>query len=440
MGTRIDGMTLGRLALVAVVFLMIGGGLNGAEPAAVGRLVSAEGTLFQRAKFGQPWQTVPSKGALPAGDLLFGLPGAIVESKKGAVRLELLTDMDKNSPYPIFEAAVRLHDSPDYDLDFTLDRGRVDVANTKTKGAARVRIRFHDRRWDATLHEPGARIALELYGRWPKGARFTPEPGPKDVPDADLVLLVRKGNVDVKHGSSQQAMSAPPGPALLHWDRDNGGEAEATLQKLDKLPAWAGTEDAASERALRIKKTVEEFRREVVKSSLKEALDRFVNSEDPNHRAIGVIFMGAADDLEGLAKVLTETKYPDAWDWAVVVIRHWIGRAPGQDQIIYRMMVNKRKMPAAQAQTIMQLLHSFDDTVLAQPELYKMLVKFLDRDRMGIRGLAHWHLSRLVPAGKKFGFNPLDPKEKRDKARDQWKKLIDDMLAKGQLPPKDLPK
>src|SRR6185437_11135006 len=81
------------------------------------------------------------------------------------------------------------------------------------------------------------------------------------------------------------------------------------------------------------------------------------------------------------------------------------------------MLVNKRKMPVAQAQSIMQLLHSFDDTVLAQPELYKMLVKFLDHDRMGIRGLAHWHLSRLVPAGKKIGFNPLDPKEKRDKAR-----------------------
>src|SRR6185437_3503923 len=171
---------------------------------------------------------------------------------------------------------------------------------------------------------------------------------------------------------------------LLHWD--NRDEAEEAPHKLDKLPAWADTEDASSERALQIKKVVEEFRREAVKSSLKEALDRFANSEDPNHRASGVIFMGAADDLEGLAKVLMGTKYPDAWDWAVVVIRHWIGRAPGQDQIVYRMLVNKRKMPVAQAQSIMQLLHSFDDTVLAQPELYKMLVKFLDHDRMGIRG------------------------------------------------------
>ncbi|HWG47886.1 MAG TPA: hypothetical protein VN688_34300 [Gemmataceae bacterium] len=445
MREQIEGTTIGRLTSAALAIFLIAGGLDGAEPRAdqprssvVGQLVSAEGSLFQRTKAGQPWQTVPSKGKLHAGDLLFGLPGAIVETSKGAVRLELLTDMDKNSPYPIFEAAVRLHDSPNYDLDFTLDRGRVDVTNTKTKGSARVRIRFHGQMWDATLHEPGARIALELYGRWPKGVRFTPEPGPKDVPAADLLLLVRKGNVDVKHDSKQHALSAPPGPALLHWD--NRDEAEEAPHKLDKLPAWADTEDASSERALRIKKVVEEFRREAVKSSLKEALDRFANSEDPNHRASGVIFMGAADDLEGLAKVLMGTKYPDAWDWAVVVIRHWIGRAPGQDQIVYRMLVNKRKMPVAQAQSIMQLLHSFDDTVLAQPELYKMLVKFLDHDRMGIRGLAHWHLSRLVPAGKKIGFNPLDPKEKRDKARDQWKKLIDDMLAKGQLPPKDLPK
>ncbi len=443
MRERFDGTARGRLTPAAVAFLMLCGGLDGAEPTpaqprspVVGQLVSAEGTLFQRTKFGQPWQMVPSKGELHAGDLLFGLPGAIVHSRKDAIRLELLTDMDKNSPYPIFEAAVRLHDSPDYDLDFTLDRGRVDVTNTKTKGSARVRIRFHDQKWEATLNEPGARIALELYGRWPKGVRFTPKPGPDDVPAADLLLLVRKGTVDVKHGSNQNALSAPPGPALLHWD--NSDQAEEAPQRLDKLPAWAETEDASSERALRIKKVVEEFRREVVKSSLKEALDKFANSEDPNQRVIGVIFMGAADDLEGLAKVFTETKYPDAWDWAVVVIRHWIGRAPGQDQIIYQLLLDKRNIPLAQAQGIMQLLHSFDDTALAQPELYKMLVKFLDHDRLGIRGLAHWHLSRLVPAGKKFGFNPLDPKEKRDKAREQWKKLIDDMIAKGQLPPQGM--
>jgi hypothetical protein len=401
-------------------------------------MVSPQATLFARPQIGQPWQTVPAMGAVHAGDVLVGLPGAAIETNKRAVRLMLLTDMAKNSPYPILEAAVILHDSPGYDLDFTLDRGRVDVTNTREKGPARVRIRFHDQKWEATLTEPGARIALELYGRWPAGVRFTPMPGPGDVPAADLLLLVRKGHVDVRHGSNQHAMSGPPGPALLHWD--NSGEGDEAPQRLEKLPEWAEVEDITSERAQRITKVVEEFRQEVLKTSLKAALLTFAKSDDPNHRASGIIFMGATDSLEELAGVLTETKQPETWDRAVVVLRHWLGRGAGQDQRLYRDLIDKHGFTPTHAATLLQLLHSFGDTDLAQPELYKMLVRFLDHEKIGIRGLAHWHLTRLVPAGKKIAYNPNDPKDKRDKARDQWKKLIDDLLAKGQLPPRDTSK
>ena len=428
----------GRFVVAVAVALGIGWHTaGGAEPSSgpvVGQLVSPDATLLQRDKPGQPWRALPSKSDVHAGGMLVGLPGAEISAGKGGVRLTFLTDMDKTSPYPIFEAAVSLHDSPDVDADFTLDRGRVDVTNTKEKGAARVRVRFHDQNWEATLEEPGTRIALELYGRWAKGVRFNPNPGPKDVPSANLVFLVRKGRVDLSHGTCQHALSAPPGPALLHWE--NSGTAEESPQRLEKLPDWTATEESRSERALRIKKVIEELREEMTKSSPAAALETFANSDNPNHRATGVIFMGATDDLGGLAKVFTETKYPDAWDRAVVVLRHWIGRGPGQDQVIYNFLLEKRKMTEAQAATNMQLLHSFGDADLAQPELYKMLVKFLDSERLGVRGLAHWHLARLVPAGKKIEFNPLDPKEKRDKGRDEWKKLVDDLLAKGELPPK----
>jgi hypothetical protein len=102
-------------------------------------------------------------------------------------------------------------------------------------------------------------------------------------------------------------------------------------------------------------------------------------------------------------------------------------------------MVEYRKIPPAQAETILQLMHSFGDNDLTQPETYQMLVQYLGHDHFGIRGLANWHLVRLVPAGQKFAFNPLGSREERDKARAQWKKLIDDKLAKGELPPKTRP-
>jgi hypothetical protein len=423
-----------HLTAATVACMLISSELLSAEAPAVARLDSKDGTLFARSKPGQDWQTVSSKGELRAEALLVGLPGAVLSTANGAVDLTLLTDLDKTSPYPILEAAVVLHASSDHDLDFTLNRGRVDVTNRKKEGAARVRIRFHDQEWEATLTEPGTRIALQLYGRWAKGVPFRKNPGPKDVPAADLLLVVRKGQIELKHGSRFCLMSAPPGPALLHWD--NHGASEEAPQKLEKLPDWVATEQSESERAQRIKNTVEKLRQQVVQSSPREAARTFVNSEDPNERATGVIFLGALDDMEGLGEVINGTKYPDAWDRAVVVVRHWLGRCPGQDQLLYQGLIEKRGLKPAQAAGVMQLLHSFGYAELAHPELYTTLVKYLDNGVLGIRGLAHWHLVRLVPAGKGIDYNPLDPKDKRDKARDEWKKLVDDLIANRELPPK----
>ena len=104
------------------------------------------------------------------------------------------------------------------------------------------------------------------------------------------------------------------------------------------------------------------------------------------------------------------------------------------DQLLYKGLVTIRKIPPAQARTILELLHSFGDEDLAQPEPFRMLVKYLDHDSFAIRGLANWHLVRLVPAGQKFAFNPLAPKKERDKAREQWNNLIEGLIVKGELP------
>jgi hypothetical protein len=229
-------------------------------------------------------------------------------------------------------------------------------------------------------------------------------------------------------------MSAPPGPAFLHWE--NSSATEEAAQKLEKLPDWVATERSASERAQRIRKYVEILREKAVASSPREATRFMVTSADTNERTTGVIFMGAMDDLAGVGEVITETKHADTWDWAVTVVRHWLGRRPGQDQILYQRLLDRRGYKPAQAASVMQLLHSFGDAELAQPDLYTTLVVYLGSDVLGIRGLAHWHLVRLVPEGKAINFNPLDPKDKRDQAREEWKKLVDDLIDKGKLPPR----
>jgi hypothetical protein len=134
--------------------------------------------------------------------------------------------------------------------------------------------------------------------------------------------------------------------------------------------------------------------------------------------------MGALDQLPHLGKALRETKHLDVWENGVVALRHWIGRGPGQDQILYKGLMEKANYTPHNAEAVLQLLHSFGDPDLARPETYQALIDFLDHDLLAIRGLAYWHLYRLVPAGRELGYNPLAAKPQRDEAAKKWQQLV----------------
>jgi hypothetical protein len=400
-----------------------------AKPVAIAKSVSEDGMIFAREAMGKPWRTIAKNGEVRTEDTILGLPGAALATKSGAVRLNLLGDLDRIAPFPVYEAAVVLHENPDFDLDFTLDRGRVSVANTKDKGSAKVRIRFHDQTWEAALLEPGAKIALELFGRWPSGAPFKLKPGPKDVPHADLDLVVVEGTVVLKHHDGlEHRMHGPKGPAFIEWDNVGGGST--TPLKLDESPPWV-SEDVTTDLGKQKQASIEAFRKMVVAKSIEEAIDGLLKSDDKLRQRGGIVLLGATDNLEKLGEVLGKSSDPDLWNQAVITTRHWLGRGPGQDQRLYKMLQEHFKYKPVHAESMLQLLHSFDDNTLKKPETYECLINYLDHERFGIRGLAYWHLRRLVPAGEKFGYDPLAPADARAKATEEWKKLI---------PPGELPK
>src|SRR5262249_20253003 len=103
--------------------------------------------------------------------------------------------------------------------------------------------------------------------------------------------------------------------------------------------------------------------------------------------------------------------------------------------ILYQGLIQKRKLSPVHAETVLQLLHSFGETELAQPETYQTLIDYLDHDLLPIRGLAYWHLQRLVPDGQNLRYDPLGPKEKREAAIEKWRKLV----PKGKVPPRPKP-
>jgi hypothetical protein len=422
-----------RLPTRAVLAVLVGalaltplragsGPAAGGPRTAVGKLASNRGSLLRREKPEAPWQVVDPGEDVYAGDLLFGLPGCIVMVKDGAVALQFQTDFD--SPFPVLECALVLNATTEADADFTLDRGRVDVTNRKDSGAARVRLHAHDKAWQLDLAEPGASLAVETYGHWPRGSRFVKEPGPKDVPPAEMLFLVLKGAVDLGFGGDQLRLSAPPGPALIQWDSQFGMDKAPQHRK--ELPPWAtrAGQHRTPEEQEKYRATRERFMRVAAVQGADAALDALLNSDEPIDRRVGVIAAGALDELPRLGAFFRGTRHADLLDTGILVFRHWMSRGPGQDQRMYRTLIDKLGFTPLQAESMMQLLHGFNDEELAQPETYQLLIAYLTDSRLGIRALAHWHLVRLVPAGRDIPYNPLDDKAAQEKAQREWQKLV----------------
>src|SRR5262249_34155164 len=282
-----------------------------------------------------------------------------------------------------------------------------------------------DQTWMMKLAKPETIVVLELFGRWDAGTKFTKKPGPKDVPTAELLFLVRKGEMELDHGDFVHAMTAPKGPAQITGNSVQG--MDKSPEELDELPKWATPEATAGipkelkEKAIKRRQRLRDL---LVKKSIGGAVEELLASKDPDDRRLAIFGMAALDDLDRLANAYLTTKHADVLDNTVIAMRHWIGRGPGQDLKLYNRLVKERKVPPVLAGTILQLLQSFGPADLAEPETYEMLVDFLKHDRLAIRALAYWHLVRLMPKGRKFDYDPLGTKEARERAYQKWLKLV----------------
>lgn len=428
---RLDGWGRPRRLLLTGLMCVLAAGAtaNAEERRAVGKCVSETASFVRREGPKTAWQIVAKDEELQSGDLLIGGTDAAIDSANGAVRLRVMGDMDGTSPFPILETAVILHSSKEADLDLTLERGRVDFINRKEAGPARIRVRVRDKTGEIILPEPGNRVALEIYGRWLKGTRFNKNPKPGEGPALAIAILALKGEVELKGKEKQFTLKAPPGPALLM--ADSLDEPELAPQQLKQLPDWAEP-TGATEKAKRVKAVLAKFRKLAIEKSINEAIDDLLNSDAEPERRAAIVLMGALDDVKRLGEAVARAKHRDVWDSGVLALRHWIGRGPGQDQKLYKGLIEVAKYPPAEAAIVLDLLHSFGESDLANPETYECLIDFMESDRLAIRGLAHWHLYRLVPAGQKIAYDPLAPKEQRDRAVEEWRKLV----PSGQLPPK----
>jgi hypothetical protein len=406
------------------------------EPrAVVAKSLAPAGTLLRRTAPDKPWEVIEPKADVSSRDLLLAMPlsQATVESKNGAVRLLFWGNLPQVSPFPILESAVVLHDSKGADLDLSPQRGRVVLTNTKEKGAAQVRVRLPGTVWELSLSDPGTEVALEMYGRWPRGLPFQPDS--REQPTLEMVLLVLKGGASLDNGNRQFTLKAPPGGAYFHWDSVAGNDDGP--RRLVDLPSWTEkklpeTPEAKAAAAVlaTVAKQMQSKRPDQAMTGLATLADEEKDAVKAGILRRSAVYGSAALDNLGPVVDALADKHGDVRDAAVVALRAWIGRGPGHDRRLYDYLQDQKKFSKAHAAIGLELLHSFGDDDLARPETYEALIAYLRHTRPAVRELAAWQLYRLVPNGKDIAYDPSGTAEDLDKAYKAWKKLVPD----GKLP------
>jgi pSer/pThr/pTyr-binding forkhead associated (FHA) protein len=394
--------------------------------------------LLRRQGEEQPWGVLRPEERVRTAQTLVSLPGyrSLIALDSG-LHLTLWGNLPEFSAFPpVLESVVMLNaPAAGTDLDFTLDRGRVVIANRKANaGPARIRLRFLRASWELELPDEKSEVAVELWGLPQQGAATT-----------TCLGLFTKGRVRVK---------------TPRQDLDLGDRSRVSWQNLEpdkpyqttlpNLPVWWTTPPDRKapdvEKALR---SLLDWRDQLagpnagpdkrpalaaapVVATIKTQVEEV---KDPDNQDVGVFFLAALDEVQPLVDCLMDRQNPNVRGATVFALQSWLSRGARHGADLSEIL-DKRGVGKDKAELIVRLLHFYAPRALDDPKTYEELVNRLDDDNLLVRELSFWQLDRLgvggrlPPEAKKIVYDPIWDAEKRRSAVGQWKKLV----ADGKVP------
>lgn len=415
----------------------------------VAKVASAKGTILVRpesadGKLDQmtadphinDYKVVDAQTALEPGQTVLSFHEGMVASSNGKVSATLRSDLSGRNPLPVLESAIKTRAaSPGVDFEFKIDRGRIDLANTAKEGKVTVRVHGPFASADLVLATPGTRVVVEVYGRWMPGTQFTAQPAgtvytPENSPLMRLLILVLKGEAEINHPRSSFRLVAPPGNAQIQ--AQSKGDSVVAPEHLDAIPEWVN-ENPKDPEVAKHKPAIEKLVSLLAKEGdAEKVFEEFGKSKDPVERLVAIYGMAALDELEKMFTVIRSTRTPEVVDEGIIALRHFLGRGPGMDQVFFKFLTSHKigdrpVFTSKQAEAFIDLLDGFTDEQKEQTSTYVYLLKQLSNPRTAIRGLAIWHLNRLVPDGQKIGFDPTDEEPAREAAAKKWKDKLTEL-------------
>lgn len=392
-----------------------------AQAQQAGKCDSVTGILM--AQKGKDWQPVLAGSELPTGVKLVALFQADLTSANGAIGARMIADVGHRGPLPVLESAIIVQPPKDVDFDVSLERGLLVLVNKKASGSAHVDLRIRGHLIQIELKTPETKLGVEIYGRHAPGLASLKD----DEPSTFVFALVVQGEVRLKGEKQNVTLHEPPGPALLEW---NSIDKRVAVRSLEKLPDYAKppTEDDKKQMAI-----MGGIAARLLKPGPFGKLamaDAILKADSPLERKVAITVLGALDEVPPLMAALMLSKNADTRDHAVLVLRHLLGREPGQLTKLEKGLTEKAGLKQVQAKNFIHLLIGFDDEERSEPDTYELLINGLEHPLQAIRAMSHWHLVRLVPAGKSIEFDVAAPPMIRQAGVAKWKELI----PAGKLP------
>lgn len=433
----------------------ISGAVAVSGPAA--KVASAKGTVLVRPEASDDkldqltanpaindYKVADQDSSVEPGQTVLSFHDGKVVSANGKVTATLRSDLSGKNPLPVLESAIKTRaTTAGADFEFKLDRGRVDLVNTAKEGKVTVRIHGPFSTADLVLASPGTRVVLELYGRWMPGSRFTELPAgkaptPETSPLMRWLVLVLKGEAEINHPRSSFRLVAPPGNAQIQGQ--SVGDRVVTPEHLEAIPDWVN-ENPKDPEVAKYKPALDKLAGLLAKESdIEKVFEVFGQSKEPAERLIAVYGLAALDDLEKMFLLIRSTRTPELVDEGIIALRHFLGRRPGMDQVFFKFMTShqiggQKAFNSKQAEAFIDLLYGFSEEQKEQSTTYLYLLKQLSGSRTAIRGLAIWHLNRLVPEGQKIGYDPTDEEPAREAAVKKWKDKLTELKKLPEPPP-----
>jgi cytoskeletal protein RodZ len=410
---------------------------------AAGQLVAdpKDGVLLKRSAKAPDWQRVSTKApAIESGQTLVSLPAtrSTIQLSRG-LQVKLWGAVPELQPAPqLYESMITLHASEKFDVDFTLLRGRVVLVSTKADKAVLVRMRFENpmmidgvETFDMAVG-PKAEVLIDRWSSFPRSEPFFRDPANNNRvgPMAQVGIIALAGNVTIKHGDVPRSLMSPPGTALLLWSSNKG---TSDPQNMQSIPDWLLGKGSAKGTDEKIIKETNQVRQDMVSNLNSKNLDVLIaemrESNNPIARRLSVLSLAAMDELPSLLDLLEQDKQPDVRLTTIESLRYWIATSRNAEYKLYDLLKAKYKM--SEAETIMQLLHSFSERATQQPDTYELLIDYLVHPVLPIRELAAWHLYQMAPAGRNIPYSASADSVIRQRAHTAWRALV----PPGQLPP-----